>query len=687
MASELADLPAPIREARILEELLYGATLELPASGRLIGTIGLSDDFAEQAIGLGAPRPPAPPASAVQMRAQYFSFGEYTPAHTTVDHQLLLQHGLGSIVERIDEMTPGEFVPEDPVLAGMTIALEAVCHWIERHGNLARQQSEAAVGEERLRLQRIGEACRRVGWYPPRNFHEALQLILFVRIAVGLSERCTASLSLGRLDQDLLPLYRQDLEHGVPEAELADLLAEFFTQLNRFADPSCALNLGGLDEAGQDQFNELSELIVETAIRLRLPSPLLAVRVHPDLFFEEFDLVTDPALLEMGQPTYYGEHPCREALRRRGVPEDDLCRWAANSCMGLMIPGEEISDMWGAVINAPLALELATNDGAPYLGDLPITLDVPPAPAPVDFEAVHDRFLQYLDAMLEWAVARNAAATAWIAEHWPNPFLSALTADCIERGLDRAGGGVRYHTVTIEVMGLVNVADALTAIRRLVYEQQRYTLAELVAAAQDGFAGREDLRQELLAQPKYGNGEAEADGLLRELAEHFAAQVARHSGGNRHYGPSFHTLNAHIVAGSQMAASLDGRLPGRPLAKNMGTTPGMARLGHTSLIRSATALDQRDFCGGQALDLSLPASSLRSPEDRRKFQALLLTYFARGGLEVQVNGVTADDLRAAIADPDAHRDLTVRIAGYSARFVGLAPAVQHEMVERFEAGL
>jgi pyruvate-formate lyase len=687
MGDDPAALPAPVREARVLEALLCRATIELPAEGRLIGTLGLSGDVAAQAVALGSPAPTSPSDDAAQMRARFFCFGEYTPAHTTINHPLILQDGLGGVMRRVAEALPTATPAGRETLTGMALALEAVCQWAERHGNVAAAQAETTGGPERERLAQIAAVCRRVPRHPAGSFHEALQAILFVRVATGLSERCHASLSLGRLDQDLLPLYRQDLERGVPAAELEELLGDFVTQLNRYGDAACAANLGGLDAAGCDQCNELTDVILRTAVRLHLPGPLLAVHVHPDMPPEVLDAVTQPALLEMGQPTYYGEHACREALRRRGVPEADLPGWAANSCMGLMVPGEEISDMWAAAVNAPLALELATNGGKPYRGEMPLALAVPAGPEPTNYGELRARFLAYFEALLEWALARNAAATAWVAAHWPNPFLSALIGDCVERGLDRAGGGARYHVVTVEAMGLVNVADALTAVRRLVDEQGRYTLAEIVAAAREDFAGREDLRRELLAQPKFGNGDAAADEMLRELAEHFAACVARHSQGNRHYGPSFHTLTAHLAAGANLGGGLDGRRAGAPVAKNVGTSPGLALQGHTKLMLSATAFDQRDFFGGQALDLSLPAASLRTPEDRRKFQALLLTYFARGGLEVQVNGVTADELRAAIADPGSHRDLTVRIAGYSARFVGLSPAVQQEMVARFEAGL
>jgi formate C-acetyltransferase len=175
--------------------------------------------------------------------------------------------------------------------------------------------------------------------------------------------------------------------------------------------------------------------------------------------------------------------------------------------------------------------------------------------------------------------------------------------------------------------------------------------------------------------------------MARRLSDRFADAVTRHSTDGVHYAPSFHTLSAHIAAGAVTAASLDGRLAGTPLAKNVGTTPGNTREGHTGLMRSAAAIDQGSFYGGQALDISLDPRPFRSRRGRRKFEDLLRTYFRLGGLQVQVNGVNADTLRRAMADPDAHRDLLVRKAGFSARFTSLPEAEQAELVERVSAGM
>ena len=212
-------------------------------------------------------------------------------------------------------------------------------------------------------------------------------------------------------------------------------------------------------------------------------------------------------------------------------------------------------------------------------------------------------------------------------------------------------------------------------------------MPELVAALARDFSGAEDLRQALLAAPKFGRAHRQADGMVRWLADAFATAVTAHRRDGLSYLPSFHTLNAHLGAGAKTAASADGRHAGEPLAKNLGPMLRGTPFDATEVLLSCAAVEQRRFGGGQAVDLSLDGAVLGTPRGRAAFQALLRTYFGRGGLQVQVNGVTPAILRAAMADPEHHRQVTVRIAGYSARFVTLARAVQEEMVQRLERGL
>lgn len=670
----LGELPAPLREARLLGAVLAGIPIGISGGDHLAGDFGPAFGEVETTDLPAAPAMPGAPEGMLwQALDRWHIRAGYTLAHTTLDYPLALHQGLAAIATQARACNAAETDPGRTIYReAMAVALEAVIAWAERFADLAESQG----------LPELAARCRRVPREPARDFAEAMQSVWFLHAAVGLAELSQSSLSLGRLDQYAYPHF---VISG-PESSRRFLDA-LFAKLNRYGDAACALNLGGMDAAGHDLYNDLSRLIVDVVEERRAPAPILAARIHDGLPAADLDRLTEPGLLRLSQPTFYGEEPCRETLRRRGVPEADLSAWCANSCMGLMMPGAEIADMWAGVVTCLLPLELALNAGKPFAGDLPLIPRTPPRQGYADFAELVEQVLAYVDEFVALCIGRNRRHTERVAAEFPNPYLSALTADCLDRGLDRAGGGARYHAGTIEAFGLVNVADALHTIRTLHFEQGRYALADLVAAVKTDFAEHAALLAEIRALPKVGDGDPAVDALARELADRFAASVRRHSPERPQYLPSFHTLNAHIPAGTRYGASLDGRRAGAPLAKNVGPTLLGRAHAHTSVVQSAARLPQRDFAAGQALDLSLDATGLHALPARRAFQALLRTYFAEGGLQVQVNGLAAADLRAAIAHPEAHTDLLVRLGGYSTRFVTLSPAVQREMAERFEVGL
>lgn len=682
------DLSACRREAEAFRAVLAGLPIGIRTDDVLAGDFGpawgeVPEPSAPAQQGASAPRAGAPSTRDL-LRDRFHIFGGYTTAHTTLDYGRIVREGLGRVSDRAREHAPALPAARRAMVESMAVALDAVCSWAERYADLAATLAgNAADGKDRRRLLRVARACRQVPRHPARDLHEALQCVWLVHAAVGLSELSQASLSLGCLDRYLLPLFEAAADPDLARVSLQD----FFRKLNRYGDAACALNLGGVGEDGTDRFNPLSALIADTVAALQLPAPLLAARIHAGTPPAVFDRLTRPELAALGQPTFYGEEPCVAALLARGIPAERVHTWCANSCMGLYLPGEEICDMWGGVVNLLIPLELALNQGRPLRGELPVALTTPPPATPESLPALQHALLAYAAEFIDLVVGDNRESTEWYARERPNPYLSALTADCLERGLDRAGGGARYHGVTIEGFGLVNAADALTAIDAVVFRARRCTVPELVAALARDFSGAEDLRQALLAAPKFGRAHRQADGMVRWLADAFATAVTAHRRDGLSYLPSFHTLNAHLGAGAKTAASADGRHAGEPLAKNLGPMLRGTPFDATEVLLSCAAVEQRRFGGGQAVDLSLDGAVLGTPRGRAAFQALLRTYFGRGGLQVQVNGVTPAILRAAMADPEHHRQVTVRIAGYSARFVTLARAVQEEMVQRLERGL
>ncbi len=673
---EIGDAEPAWREARILGHILANLPIFHCPEDRLAGDFGWrAQDDAELARRFPPPPPAAPPPAShdtpeARLHRDFHCFGGYSPAHTCIDYASLLELGLDGVLDTIRRAGAGEY------RLAMLAAVQALQQLIGRYAAIL-----VTAGEPGL-----ARLCSRIGHQRPSTFLEALQLIWFAHLATGISEGSDASISLGRFDQYALPFYQRSLADGGRETEVEPQFAALVDKLNRYGDAACALNLGGLDAAGRDQCNALTHLVVKVCKEKRQPAPILAVRLHAAFPRDLFDRLVDPDLFAIGQPTFYGEAACRAALRERGVPEADLHRWAANSCMGLVVEGCEVSNMWGAVVNFLLPLELALNGGQPFGQELPLALTTPTTDPPQTFGELLAIFLDYLREIVDICIAASRACTDKVRQERPNPYLSAFLRHCAERGRDRLDGGADYHVAIVEAFGLANAADALHAVNTLVFEQQRYRLADLVAAAKANFAGAENLLREIRSLPKYGNGDGRVDALAAELATAFQRLVRRHSDPGTCFAPSFHTLNAHVGAGTKLGASLDGRLAGEPLAKNIGAGPGSAIGGPTALIRSAAAIDQKPFFGGQALDISVEANLMRQPQDRRNMQALILTYFELGGLQLQVNGLDADTLEKAIDTPDAYRDLIVRIGGYSDYFNNLPLAVRNEMADRVAKG-
>lgn len=649
---ELRKLNGDDREAELFRRILAGIPVGGdPRNSMLAGYFGVPEG--ESGFDLPpAVAPQSPPDSFDALDGKLQCAVTIAANHTTLDYEAVLNRGLLALAG------------ETPNPAQRT-ALLAVVKFAERYA------------------ERGFTLCRRVPAHPATTFAEALQSILLVQAMTGISERSFASISLGRFDRYCYPYFERDRKRGIKESELAAVLREFMRMLNLHGDFAKALNIGGGDRDGNDQFNDLSRMILRLSAELRLPAPLLAVRCTETMRDEDLALATRPELFTIGQPTFYSEENCRKTLQKRGVPADDLDRWCVNSCMGLMIAGREFSDMWAVVCNVLPGLEAALNGGEPFR---PCGLAVEPPRDCNDIEALTEAMLAWDRKLLRLLMERHSQRNAEAFERGcrPSPFVSALLSGGTP-GADRLHGGPRYHTANVDLFALVNASDALAAIDELVFRRKSRTLAEIATAARNNFEGAEELRRELLACPKFGNGDPTADKFAARLAKRLAAIIREENPkGGILYMPSFHTLNTHVGRGADYPASCDGRRAGEPFAKNIGPMQGRNREGISGVIRSAATIDQTDFPGGQALDIYCDRPLYMTEEARKKFRATLRTYFKLGGLQLQVNAVSIEELEEAEKHPELHEDLTVRIGGYSMRFTRLPREVQHEMIERFK---
>jgi len=682
---ELSAMPPALREAtlfkRIVELIPIGIDKGELIAGRYAVDDGCDYSYTERRFPFADALTDGEKDIKRELLASFGIDVRFDRGHFCADHKTILSRGLKYYEKRVkDELEiPGISAEKRTYLEAMLVSIDAARIYTRRFARLA-EQMYSECGEEWL--LKIKNAMEKVPYEPAESIFEAICAVWVMHSLIPLSDGSFASISLGRMDSYLYPYYVKSLKDGESRESVKEYLKCLFTLLNLYGDGACALNVGGASPLGEDETNELTHLIIEVEKEMLLPSPIVAVRVHENTPEELLESVIDEKLFSIGQPTFYGEMPCRRALIERGVPEEDAPRFIANSCMGLYMCGEEIASMWGCVFNMHLPLELAVNGGKPISRPLPIK--VSDCRENIDsLDALLSEYEKYLGELLSYLFAINRKNAINRTRTNPNPFISAMTEGCVERGLDRAVGA-KYNTETVETYALVNTANAISAIDTLVFREKKYKLSELIDAARADFVGYGELLLDIKRCEKYGTNSKYADAIVLRLCEMCSRICKRHSRDNVYFLPSLHTLDGNVGFGKRIYTTLDGRLRGEPTAKNAGPTNETRTQEPTSLILSAGSIHQEMFSGGQPIDLYFDKSMLKGIENRKKIEALIKTYFALGGLQLQVNSVDIELLEQAYENPEKHPELTVRIGGYSERFCKLKKEVQKEFIERFK---
>jgi len=301
------------------------------------------------------------------------------------------------------------------------------------------------------------------------------------------------------------------------------------------------------------------------------------------------------------------------------------------------------------------------------------------------FDHLFAAYRRQLAHFLDVKIRGNQLIERIYADEMPAPFLSVLTDDCIARGRDYNAGGARYNNTFIQMVGIGSLTDSLAALREVVFGEAGMSLAELVAVLDADFAGHEPLRRRLVHRsPKYGNDDDEADALMvRTFATLFELVDGRPNTKGGHYRVEMLPTTCHIYFGSVTGATPDGRRAGSPLSEGISPVQGADRKGPTAVIRSAGKMDHVKT-GGTLLNMKFTPSLLEGEEGGRSLAHLVRGYFKMDGHHMQFNVVRAETLRRAREEPEAHRDLIVRVAGYSDYFCDLSPELQEEIISRTE---
>ncbi len=630
------------------------------------------------------------------------------PGHAVLDDKIY-RFGLLDFLERIERSRERIAASNDPrrgekveELSAMSIACNAVISFAARHAERARQlASETENPIRRAELERIAEICSRVPAHAPRTFHEALQAYWFIHLGVIIELNEWDSFNPGRLDVNLYPFYKRDLDEGRLTRDGArELLECFWIKFsNQPAPPKVGvteeqsatyndfalINVGGVTPSGADAVNALSYLILDVIEEMRLPYTGSCIQLsnkNPDRFLiRALEVVRQG----FGQPSIFNTDAILQEFLRVGKTIEDARCGGPSGCVTISAFGKESCVLTG-YMNWPKILELALHDGVdPRSGKRlgPATGD------PQEFKTFDEVFAAYEDQLryfVDLKIEGNNRVEALFAERMPAPFLSALVDDCIERGEDYNGHGPRYPTTYIQGVGLGTTTDALAAINTLIFEQHALTMSELLAALDAEFAGHEDIRRTLLSAPKYGNDDERADSIAQRIFDaYFTAIDGRPNTKGGTYRVNLLPTTVHVFFGQMVGATADGRLAGTPLSDGISPTQGMDTHGPTAVLKSAGKIDHVRT-GGTLLNQRFLPDVLGGETELRKVAHLVRSYFRLDGHHVQFNVVDSDTLREAQRYPERYRDLIVRVAGYSDYFTSLGRELQDEIIARTAHG-
>jgi trans-4-hydroxy-L-proline dehydratase len=628
------------------------------------------------------------------------------PGHTVLDGKIYtkgmldFRADIGKSLASLDFHQDPEAYDKSQELKAMLVSVEAIMTFARRHAQKALELARSSDGPRRRELEEIAAICETVPSHAPATFREALQYYWFVHLGVITELNPWDAFNPGRLDQHLYPFYRKEVAEGTLSPELArELLSCFWVKFNNQPAPPkvgvtaaesatytdfANINSGGLKADGSDGVNEVTYLILDVIDEMRLVQPSSNIQLSQKNPDELLKRALGIIRKGWGQPSIFNADTIVEELLRQGKSVEDARNGGASGCVETGAFGKESYILTG-YFNLPKILEITLHNGAdPRTGK-----QLGPKTGSPDSLGSFDEFLlaftRQVRHFVDVKMRGNNVIERLYAAHLPTPFLSVLIDDCVARGKDYCDGGARYNTNYIQGVGIGTITDCLSAIKFHVFEEQALSLADLVDILDDDFDGQEKTRLLLRNRtPRYGNDEDYADDLMKRAFEIFYGAVnGRENTKGGVYRINLLPTTCHVYFGSVTGATPDGRHAGQPLSEGISPVQGADRKGPTAVLKSASKMDHVRT-GGTLLNQKFTPHLLSDDVGIEGMVRLVRTYFTLGGHHLQFNVVDAGTLREAQARPEEHRDLIVRVAGYSDYFCDLGKDLQDEIISRTE---
>ena len=600
-------------------------------------------------------------------------------------------------LEEIDQTIPSDYVAQKEFLQSVIIALTSVIKFAERYSTLAREMAASEKDPARKqRLEEIAGICEWIPANPPRTFLEAVQFFYFIHLVRYLEY---SSLGIGiRLDYLFGPYYEADLNEGritrEGALEILQLLWAKFLELGLVYSPLVtsvyggvaslqAITLGGTDKKGNDVTNDLTYLALDAARTMRTIEPSIALRIHDNTPEELLSKATDVIRTGIGYPSLFNDEALIPLLVKWGVPMEDAKSYAVSGCVYMEIPGKNITRRVEGYFVLAKCLWWALHQGVdPKTGEQWGTR----TPDPETLASWEDVFEAYLAQVMfftqKMAQLENTCRDLY-AKYCPRPFYSAIVEGCIERGKECKQWiyPSMVHDMVI-IIGTTNVADSLAAIRKVVFEDKRVSLPELIDIMDSNWENHEEIRQACLQAPKFGNDDNYVDLIAREV--HHRSEATMETVKDR-FGFSKRGDGSAVSATYGLAintpATPDGRMDGDPFADStLAPQPGMDKKGPTAVLNSCSKIDTLQSYNHLLNQKFLP--EFLEGELKPIFLNYIKTWKEKKIPHVQFNIVDKETLVKAQKYPQEYEDLIVRVAGYSAYFVELSEGLQDHIIKR-----
>ncbi len=629
------------------------------------------------------------------------------PGHTVLDDKIYrkgmldFKRDIEESLRSLDFINDPEAHSKSDELRAMSVTIDAILLLADRYADKVKELAGAENDPVRkAELKAIESVCRRVPANAPTNFWEALQYYWFVHLAVITELNPWDAFNPGRLDQHLYPFYKKGVEDGSLDRTKAEELLEcFWVKFNNQPAPPkvgvtaaesstytdfANINTGGLRPDGSDGVNDLTHLILDVIDEMRLVQPSSNIqlsRKNPDEFLKHACRVICKG---RGQPSVFNADMIVEELIRQGKSVEDARSGGASGCVETGAFGKESYILTG-YFNLPKVLEITLFNGTDPRTGKRIGVETGDPSQFTSFNELQIAFQRQLRHFIEIKLRGNNVIERLYADSMPVPFLSILIDDCVKKGKDYNNGGARYNTNYIQGVGIGTITDSLSAIRHHIFEEKTILMSELLRMMTANFEGLEKTRLLLVNKsPKYGNDDDRADDLMRWVFDEFYNVVnGRMNTKGGVYRINMLPTTCHVYFGSVTGATPDGRRAWAPLSEGISPVQGADRKGPTAVLKSAGKMDHVRT-GGTLLNQKFTPHLLENEKGIDNLSHLVRSYFTLGGHHVQFNVVNAQTLRDAQAHPEQHRDLIVRVAGYSDYFCDLGKSLQDEIIARTE---